>query len=155
MERPAKIPPFYPRQDADKPYRIIPPHVQPRQRHLSRSAHISNMYSLSPTKSQLNPHPARKKKRKRKARQLVISVALTLACTPSLIWEIFLGAGDDKSFPLCRSSIADFESPFLCPDLPASNHGAGDETLHSLPSLPSPPPPFFLFSSSSSIIMRR
>lgn len=27
-----------------------------------------------------------------------------------------------KSFPLYRSSISDFDSPFLCPDLPASNY---------------------------------
>lgn len=27
-----------------------------------------------------------------------------------------------KSFPLYRSSIPDFDSPFLCPDLPASNY---------------------------------
>ena len=27
-----------------------------------------------------------------------------------------------KSFPLYRSSIPDFDSPFLCLDLPASNY---------------------------------
>lgn len=55
---------------------------------------ISNMYSSQLFKSQLNLNPA-------KTRRLVITVALTLACTASLIWEIFLKVRDDKkAFPL-------------------------------------------------------
>lgn len=131
--------------DVEKPYRIIPhaqlakaPHPPPR----SRIKHVFPQ----PSKSQLNPHPA-------EPWQLVITMDLTLACTPSLIWEISLRVRGDKSFPLYRSSIADFESPFLCLDQPASNRESEmKRSIVFLFSFPFPAPPrlgVILFSHRS------
>lgn len=105
------------------------------------------MYSLNPSKSQLNPNYIKKKKKRR----LVINTALTLACAPSLIWEIFLRVRNDKK-PFLSGTL-----PFLTLTHPSSARTCLPLTMSwrwnapfSFPPSFFSPPSLFLLSCSVS-----